>query len=441
VFERDGMLLRRHALHRAPDAERGDPSSRRRCAFRTVGDAHLHRRVESDAATIDEVIDEVSASRVTERGATRATTASPRPPWKTASARGTSDDHARDRFAARCPCSARHRRGQRRRRQNPRSSAACCSTPRRIFEDQLAAVERPRASRGFDRTDLALLTDGLRAEREQGITIDVAYRYFATPKRKFIIADTPGTCSTRATWSPARPPPTWPRARRRPQRRGRAVPPARRALDAARVRTSSCASTRWTSSATTRASSTRGYAGRVEGGTFEVGQEVVVLPSGMRSTVAGIDTLDGSHESATVSQSVVLRLTDDVDVSRGDLIADVESSPEVTRELTATVCWMTTGALHSRQKLLLKHTTRTVRTIVDGVNAKVDINTLDRDGGAEELGLNEIGTVSLRLSQPLVVDPYRAQRVTGSFILIDPATGGTVGAGMIDATHGVEYSI
>ena len=185
----------------------------------------------------------------------------------------------------------------------------------------------------------------------------------------------------------------------------------------------------------------RGYAGRVEGGTLEVGQEVIVLPSGMRSTIAGIDTLDGEHASATTSQSVVLRLTDDIDVSRGDLVADVEHPPEVTREITATVCWMTTGALHSRQKLLLKHTTRTVRAIVDGINAKVDINTLDRDGGADELGLNEIGTVSLRLSQPIAVDPYREQRVTGSFILIDPATGGTVGAGMIEGTHGVEYSI
>ena len=113
----------------------------------------------------------------------------------------------------------------------------------------------------------------------------------------------------------------------------------------------------------------------------------------------------------------------------------------MTREITATVCWMSTGALHSRQKLLLKHTTRTVRAIVDGINAKVDINTLDRDGGADELGLNEIGTVSLRLSQPIVVDPYREQRVTGSFILIDPATGGTVGAGMIEGTQSVEYSI
>jgi len=185
----------------------------------------------------------------------------------------------------------------------------------------------------------------------------------------------------------------------------------------------------------------RGYAGRVEAGTFEVGQEVVVLPSGMRSTIAGIDTLGEEHASATTSQSVVLRLADDIDVSRGDLIADVEHPPEVTREITATVCWMTTGALHSRQKLLLKHTTRTVRAIVDGVNAKVDINTLDRDGGADELGLNEIGTVSLRLSQPIAVDPYRQQRVTGSFILIDPATGGTVGAGMIEGTHGVECSI
>jgi bifunctional enzyme CysN/CysC len=387
-----------------------------------------------------------------------------------------------------------------------------------IFEDQLEAVEATSRAKGHDHTDLALLTDGLRSEREQGITIDVAYRYFATPRRKFILADTPGhaqytrnmvtgastadlglvlvdarhglteqsrrhtvllsllqvphtssdttrgssrrsrrTSATSPTASASRDlrlPHQRPRRRQRRRERARTMPwfeggsllAHLETVASARGREGGSAGARFPVQYVIRPQSGehrdyRGYAGRVEADTFERGQEVVVLPSGMRSTIAGIDTLGQEHERATTSQSVVLRLTDDIDVSRGDLIADVEHAPEVTREITATVCWMSTGALHSRQKLLLKHTTRTVRAIVDGVNAKVDINTLDRDGGADELGLNEIGTVSLRLSQPIVVDPYREQRVTGSFILIDPATGGTVGAGMIEGTQSVEYSI
>ncbi len=395
-----------------------------------------------------------------------------------------------------------------------------------IFEDQLEAVEATSKAKGHDHADLALLTDGLRSEREQGITIDVAYRYFATPRRKFILADTPGHAQyTRNMVTGASTADLGlvlvdarhglsEQSRRHtvllsllqvphvslvvnkmdlvgydqgvfetiekefrdfidrlgveeatafpisalvgdnvvetseamPWFEGGSLLGHLESVPSARGREGGSPGARFPVQYVIRPQTGeyrdyRGYAGRVEAGTFEVGQEVVVLPSGMRSTIAGIDTLGEEHASATTSQSVVLRLADDIDVSRGDLIADVEHPPEVTREITATVCWMTTGALHSRQKLLLKHTTRTVRAIVDGVNAKVDINTLDRDGGADELGLNEIGTVSLRLSQPIAVDPYRQQRVTGSFILIDPATGGTVGAGMIEGTHGVECSI
>ena len=395
-----------------------------------------------------------------------------------------------------------------------------------IFEDQLEAVEATSKAKGHDHTDLALLTDGLRSEREQGITIDVAYRYFATPRRKFILADTPGhaqytrnmvtgasTADLGLVLVDARHGLTEQSRRHTvllsllqvphvslvvnkmdlvgydqgvfetiekefrdftdrlgveevtafpisalvgdnvvepsdetPWFEGGSLLAHLETVASARGREGGAAGARFPVQYVIRPQAGehrdyRGYAGRVEGGAFEVGQEVVVLPSGMRSTIAGIDTLGQEHERATTSQSVVLRLADDIDVSRGDLVADVEHPPEVTREITATVCWMTTGALHPRQKLLLKHTTRTVRTIVDGVNAKVDINTLDRDGGADELGLNEIGMVSLRLSQPIAVDPYREQRVTGSFILIDPATGGTVGAGMIEGTQGVEYSI
>lgn len=121
-----------------------------------------------------------------------------------------------------------------------------------------------------------------------------------------------------------------------------------------------------------------------------------MLFSDVRTNIAGIDTLHATNDQAVSGQSVTLRLRDDVDVSRGDLIADVEHAPEVTREVTATVCWMATGTLHSREKLLLKHTTRTVKAIVDGLDTRLDINTLERDGEASDFEFNEVGTISLR---------------------------------------------
>ncbi len=397
-----------------------------------------------------------------------------------------------------------------------------------IFEDQLEAVEATSRAKGHDHTDLALLTDGLRSEREQGITIDVAYRYFSTPRRKFILADTPGhaqytrnmvtgasTADLGLVLVDARHGITE-QSRRHTvllsllqvphitlvvnkmdlvgydesvftQIRdefedfaGRLDVPTTSAfpisaLAGDNVVTPSDAMP-WHSGdslldhlETVETASDlgseggvpsrfpvqyvirpqqgeyrdyRGYAGRVEAGTFEVGQQVVVLPSGMRTTIAGIDVLGEELEQAVTSQSVVLRLADDVDVSRGDLVAGAgEHEPEVTRELTATVSWMATGELHERQKLLLKHTTRTVRAVVQGVSSRLDINSLERDRDASTLELNEIGSVTLRLSQPLVVDPYADIRSTGSFILIDPATGATVGAGMISGTHGEDYAI
>lgn len=393
-----------------------------------------------------------------------------------------------------------------------------------IFEDQLASVEATSRAKGHDHTDLALLTDGLRSEREQGITIDVAYRYFATPRRKFILADTPGhaqytrnmvtgasTADLGLVLVDARHGLTEQSLRHTVLLALLRVPHVtlvvnkmdlvdydrgtfqviEKEFTAFADRLGIPASTAYPISAllgegvvtpseampwhdggsllehletVATAGPTaeealrlpvqyvirpqagdhrdyRGYAGRVEAGTLRVGQEVVVLPSGMRSTVAGIDTLGETHEAAPTGRSVVVRLADDVDVSRGDLVADAAHPPEVTREVTATVCWMSTGALHARQRLLVKHTTRTVKTVVEDVVARLDVTGLTRDTGASELGLNEIGTVSLRLAQPLVVDPYADVRPTGSFILIDPATGGTVGAGMIAGTHGVEYAI
>lgn len=394
-----------------------------------------------------------------------------------------------------------------------------------VFEDQLQAVEATSRAKGHDHTDLALLTDGLRSEREQGITIDVAYRYFATPARKFILADTPGhaqytrnmvtgasTADLGLVLVDARHGLTEQSRRhtvllsllRVPhvtlvvnkmdlvgyersvfdsiaadfaELTGRLGIPAVRAVPISALLGDNVVTTSeampWydgqsllhhletveTSSAEDEGGAVRlpvqyvvrpqagehrdyrGYAGRVEVGTLRVGQEVAVLPSGLRTTVVGIDTLDQTHDSAPAGRSVVVRLRDDVDVSRGDLLADVDSPPVVTRDLTATVCWMTTGAIHARQRLLLKHTTRTVRAIVGEVVSRLDVASLDRDESAAELGLNEIGTVTLRLAEPVMADPYEKHRATGSFILIDPATGGTVGAGMIVGTQGEEYSI
>lgn len=393
-----------------------------------------------------------------------------------------------------------------------------------IFEDQLEAVEATSKAKGHDHTDLALLTDGLRSEREQGITIDVAYRYFATPNRKFILADTPGhaqytrnmvtgasTADLGLVLVDARHGLTEQSRRHTVLLSLLQVPHITLVVNKmdlvdydeavyAQIREDFLAFTErlevpevatfpisalvgdnvvdtsdampWYEGTSllehleTAESSDlfetkgdrfpvqyvirpqqgehrdyRGYAGRIESGSLRVGQEVVVLPSGVTSTIAAIDTLDETHESAVSGQSVVVRLTDDIDVSRGDLIADVEHPPEATKEITATVSWMAPGTLHSRQKLLLKHTTRTSKVIIDSLGARLDVNTLERDGEASELGLNEVGTVSLRLAQPIVVDPYRDHRVTGSFILIDPASGATVGAGLVGGTHGVEYSI
>jgi sulfate adenylyltransferase subunit 1 (EFTu-like GTPase family) len=174
----------------------------------------------------------------------------------------------------------------------------------------------------------------------------------------------------------------------------------------------------------------RGYAGRLASGLLSPGDEVVVLPSGQRTRVAAVDGADGELEQAFPPMSVTVRLEDDVDVSRGDLLADPASAPEPVRELTADVCWMSDAPLAPRGRYALKHTTRTVRAIVDEVQTRVDVHTLE-DDRAESLELNDIGRVRLRLGAPLTVDPYARNRDTGSFILIDEATGDTVGAGMI----------
>ncbi len=175
----------------------------------------------------------------------------------------------------------------------------------------------------------------------------------------------------------------------------------------------------------------RGYGGTVAGGVWRAGDEVVVLPSCLRSRVEAVETADGPLGEAIPPQSVTIRLADDVDVSRGNLLADPDRPPIVARELDARVCWMSERPLEPRAKLAVKHTTRSVRAIAEELVALTDIHTLEDVPSPERLELNDIGVVRLRLSEPLAVDPYAENRETGAFILIDEATNDTVGAGMV----------
>jgi sulfate adenylyltransferase large subunit len=384
-----------------------------------------------------------------------------------------------------------------------------------IFEDQMEAVEATSQSKGYDYTDLALLTDGLRSEREQGITIDVAYRYFATPNRKFIIADTPGhvqytrnmvtgasTADLGLVLVDARNGLTEQSHRHAVILSLLRVPHLVLAVnkmdlvdyseevfnrihqeftqfatklnipDLTVVPISALQGDNvvdrsekmdWYSGPTllhhlehvhvasdrdlidarlpvqyvVRPKSDdhhdyRGYAGQVAGGVFKPGDEVIVLPSGMTSTIEAIDKFDTEIDEAFPPMSVTVRLADDVDVSRGDMIARVNNAPEPVQDIDAMICWMTNTPLKPRQKLAIKHTTRTGRALVKGLQYRLDVNSLHRDQDAEELGLNEIGRVQLRTTVPLLADPYSKNRTTGSFILIDEGTGITVGAGMIN---------
>ena len=175
----------------------------------------------------------------------------------------------------------------------------------------------------------------------------------------------------------------------------------------------------------------RGYAGQVAGGIWSAGDEVVVLPSGRRTSVASVETADGPLEVAVPGMSVTILLADDIDVSRGDMLADPGQAPTVARELDATVCWMAEKPLEPGTKLAIKHTTRTVRAIADELPSVIDIHTLEDQPAPAQLELNDIARVRLRLSEPLAVDAYGDNRTTGAFILIDEATNDTVGAGMI----------
>jgi sulfate adenylyltransferase large subunit len=382
-----------------------------------------------------------------------------------------------------------------------------------ILADQLEQVEEASRRRGGNGLDLSLLTDGLRAEREQGITIDVAYRYFATPARTFVIADTPGHVQyTRNMVTGAS---TADLAVILVDARKGVLEQSKRhafissllgirhlvvavnkmdlvgfseevfdaivtefscfarnlgpheatfipisALHGDNVVERSAAMDWYAGPALLEhlervevagehdggglrfpvqwvirdgVSDYRGYAGQVAGGRVRPGDEVVVLPAGIATTVASIDTYDGPLAEAFGPMSVTLRLADEVDVSRGNLICAPDARPTLDRELEADVCWMADAPLRPRGRYLLKHTTTTVRAIVDDVADRVDIQTLDRDAAPGELALNEIGRVRLRTSRPLAFDAYADNRATGSFILIDEATNDTVGAGMIAA--------
>jgi bifunctional enzyme CysN/CysC len=179
----------------------------------------------------------------------------------------------------------------------------------------------------------------------------------------------------------------------------------------------------------------RGYAGTLTTGTIKAGDEVVVLPSGRRTTVSAVETADGPLVEAVARQAVTVRLADEVDVSRGDMIAAAGDPPRAVQELEATICWMADAPLVAGRRLLLKHTTRTVKAIVSALVDTLDVTNLT-SGEASQFGLNDIGRVTIRTSSPVFVDDYNVDRTTGAFVLIDEATGATVGAGMVGSSLG-----
>jgi bifunctional enzyme CysN/CysC len=174
----------------------------------------------------------------------------------------------------------------------------------------------------------------------------------------------------------------------------------------------------------------RGYAGQVAAGVIRPGDEVLVLPGGHRTRIAAVDTFEGEIEAAFPTMSVTLRLTDDLDISRGDMIVNTDDPPVPGRDLESMVCWMSSQPLKVGGRYVIKHTTRTARAVVEQLEYRVDVNTLEHVE-TDQLALNEIGRVHLRLSHPVMVDRYRRNRTTGSFILIDETTNDTVGAGML----------
>jgi sulfate adenylyltransferase subunit 1 len=388
---------------------------------------------------------------------------------------------------------------------------------RAIFEDQLAAVARASQRRGQGELDLSLLTDGLEAEREQGITIDVAYRYFATAERKFIIADTPGheqytrNMVTAASTADA--------AVILVDARKRVLPQTRRhtyiahmlgvrhiivavnkmdlvgfeeetferirrdflafasALEIADLQFIPISALRgdlvverganlgWYRGPTLLSAleeidaadeadtlpfrfpvqlvirpgtgtDFRGYAGRVESGTLARGAEVLALPSGRRTTVKDIVALDRSLPIAVAGDSVSLVLAEDIDVSRGDLLAHPDHAPRAAKSIEARICWLSSQPLDARAlaaaRFVLKHTTRSAKARLTSLNSRVDVNTLRQQAAPAGLAMNDIAHVDIALAQPIFADPYRTNRATGSFILVDETSNQTLAAGMVE---------
>jgi len=383
-----------------------------------------------------------------------------------------------------------------------------------IFEDQFETIKQVSERRGEEQVNLALLTDGLKAEREQGITIDVAYRYFATPKRKFIIADTPGhvqytrnmvtgasTANLAIVLVDAR------KGMLEQSRRHLFISSLLRiphvvvcinkmdlvdhkeeafesikqdfrefsaklqisdvhfipisALNGDNVVKRSTKmdwyqgptlmyllenvhiagdhnhiDCRFPVQCVIRPQTDeyhdyRGYAGRIAGGVFKAGDEVMVLPSGFTSTITAIDTMEGSVEEAFCPMSVTIRIDDEIDISRGDMLVRTNNLPKTGQDLDLMICWLSRKKLVPRGKYALKHTSQDVRCIIKEVKYKVNINTLHRMEDAKAIGLNDLGRISVRTTKPLFYDTYRRNRVTGSVIIIDEATNETVAAGMV----------
>lgn len=386
-----------------------------------------------------------------------------------------------------------------------------------LMEDQIEALERSADITGGGQINLANLTDGLRAEREQGITIDVAYRYFATPRRKFIIADTPGHVqytrnmvtgastanlsivlvdaragvieqSRRHTYiaSLLRIPHlvvavnkmdlvNWSEERfleireefeeflpRLDIKDVKFIPIS--ALNGDNVVTAS-ANTPWYAGPTllghletvhiasdwnlngfrlpvqwvNRPNNPRdpalhdfrGFSGQIAGGIVKPGQKVIALPSGVRSTVKEIWTLDGPLSEAFCPQSVTLVLEDDVDIARGDMIIGLEDLPGMNNELRAKICWMHQRPLQAGKKYFLKHTSATVQAVVTALEHRINIQTFEPENAPAELAMNDIGEIRLRTSKPITYDGYILNRLTGSFILVEQGTNATVAAGML----------
>jgi len=384
-----------------------------------------------------------------------------------------------------------------------------------IFEDQLESIEQASTQRGTDGADLSLLTDGLRAEREQGITIDVAYRYFATPKRKFIIADAPGhiqytrnmvtgasTASLAIILVDAR--------------KGVIEQTCRHSFIASLLQiqhvivavnkmdlvdykeevfrsivkdyknfssrldiphidfipisalhgdnvVDKSTAMPWYQGGTLlytlenvfvgnefnhvdarfpvqwviRPQSKeyhdfRGFSGRVAGGVFKKGDEITVQPSGFRSKIKAIHTFEGEVDEAFAPMSVTITLEDEIDISRGDMIVKQNNPPRVEQDIDAMICWFSDSAkLQLGKKYSIRHTTRDAKCILKEVKYKVNVNTLHKVEDDLEVGLNDIARISMRTSTPLLHDPYKRNRQTGSFVLIDDSTNATVAAGMI----------